>query len=75
MNDSRIGRQVAPGLCGDCAHARVVRSSRESTFYLCLRSVSDIRYPKYPQLPVLTCPGFEPREPAGPEGGEVPADT
>jgi len=48
------------GLCGACLHARRVRSSRESTFYLCRRSANDPRFPKYPRLPVITCKGFEP---------------
>ena len=34
-----------------------------STFYLCERSLTDPRYSKYPPLPVLACPGYEPREP------------
>jgi len=28
-------------------------------FYLCERSRQDARFPKYPPLPVLQCPGFE----------------
>lgn len=35
-------------------------------FYLCERSLTDPRYPKYPPLPVLSCPGYEPRG-AGPD--------
>lgn len=49
---------VFPGLCGECAHARVVDSGR-STFYLCQRAQTDPRYRKYPALPVLACPGYE----------------
>jgi hypothetical protein len=37
----------------------VVRSER-STFYLCERALTDPRFRKYPTLPVLSCPGFEP---------------
>ena len=48
-----------PGLCGACAHSRVVASRRGSTFRLCGRSTTDPRYPRYPVLPVLSCAGFE----------------
>ena len=51
-----------PGLCADCCHARVVRTER-SAFYLCERSLTDPRFPKYPPLPVVSCPGYEPRDP------------
>lgn len=61
---------VFPGLCGDCAHARVVDGGR-SSFYLCERALADQRYRKYPVLPVLACPGYQHRDPAvtppGPE--------
>ncbi len=53
-----------PGLCGDCAHARVIDSGR-STFYLCERALADPRYRKYPQLPMLWCPGHERKAPPG----------
>ncbi len=53
------------GLCGGCRHARAVRSDRGSTFLLCLRSRSDARYPKYPCLPVRTCPGYRPAKTIG----------
>jgi hypothetical protein len=48
------------GLCAECRHADIIRSSR-STFYRCRLSFTDPRFPKYPQLPVLACEGFEPR--------------
>lgn len=51
---------AAPGLCGRCVHAREIVSGRGSRFLLCDRSRYDPRYPRYPQLPVLSCPGFEP---------------
>jgi hypothetical protein len=47
------------GLCATCRHARVIRSDRGSTFYLCRLSFEDASFPKYPRLPVLACPGFE----------------
>jgi len=49
------------GLCAECRHADVVRSTR-STFYRCRLSFTDARFPKYPALPVLDCAGFERRE-------------
>jgi hypothetical protein len=47
------------GLCDSCRHQRVVRNTRGSVFSLCERSKTDPRYPKYPRVPVLECPGFE----------------
>ena len=49
----------------------VLCKSERSTFYLCERSLTDPEYRKYPPLPVLRCPGYEPlarataRRPAG----------
>jgi len=47
------------GLCADCRFMRVIESDRGSTFYLCERSTTDPRFPKYPRLPVLRCAGYE----------------
>ena len=49
------------GLCDSCVHQRVVRNTRGSSFSLCERSQNDPSYPKYPRLPVLSCPGHERR--------------
>ena len=51
------------GLCATCAHCRVIRT-RRSVFYMCERSFTDARFPKYPRLPVLRCVGYAPGEPA-----------
>jgi len=51
------------GLCARCAHAEVVRSGRGSVFVRCARSDHDPRFPRYPVLPRLTCPGHEPGAP------------
>ena len=51
-----------PGLCGLCRHSRVVQTARGSIFRLCERSTTDPRFPRYPNLPVLSCAGFEPIE-------------
>lgn len=62
----------AVGLCASCRHARVTRNRRGSTFYLCRRSASDPRFARYPPLPVVSCPGFEPGPGAG--GAVDPSD-
>jgi len=61
----RGGRPQAPppGLCGRCRHQRLVVNRRGSRFYLCERSKDDDRFPRYPPVPVLRCPGFELGEP------------
>ncbi len=50
------------GLCDSCLHQQLVPNTRGSVFSLCLRSRSDRRYPRYPRIPVLACPGHEPRD-------------
>jgi len=49
------------GLCADGQFARRIESSRGSKFILCGRSATDPSFPKYPRLPVLTCPGYSPK--------------
>lgn len=49
------------GLCDSCRHQRLVRNTRGSTFSLCQRSRTDSRFPRYPRLPVVRCPGYEAR--------------
>jgi hypothetical protein len=58
------------GLCDRCLHQRVVQSGRGSVFSLCERSFDDPRYPKYPRVPVGSCPGFTERagDPPAPAG-------
>jgi hypothetical protein len=48
------------GLCARCAHAARQETARRSTFWRCRRAESDPRFARYPRLPVLACPGFEP---------------
>jgi hypothetical protein len=55
------------GLCDTCVHQQIVRNTRGSVFSLCRRSRDDQRYPRYPRMPVLECPGHE-------EHGDAPAD-
>jgi hypothetical protein len=47
------------GLCATCVHCRVIRA-RRSVFYMCQRSFTDERFPKYPPLPVVRCVGHTP---------------
>jgi hypothetical protein len=51
---------VYAGLCESCQNKRLVRSGRGSTFVLCELSATDPRFPRYPPLPVLSCPGYQP---------------
>jgi hypothetical protein len=60
------------GLCSTCVHCRLIRA-RHSTFYLCQRSFSDARFPKYPPLPVLRCIGYTPGAPS--TGGRLAEPT
>jgi hypothetical protein len=63
-----------PGLCGACRYSRVIQTARGSTFRLCERSATDPRFPRYPNLPVLSCLGFEPaHEDASESDGAAPA--
>ena len=62
------GTPAPRGLCGTCAFARLVTSSRGSSFVLCGRSEDDPRFAKYPPLPMLACPGYE-REDGGTPAG------
>jgi hypothetical protein len=56
----------AAGLCDSCVHQQLVRNTRGSTFSLCRRSREDPAYPRYPRLPVVECPGYEPLRAASP---------
>lgn len=51
---------LTAGLCASCVHVRVIESARGSTFFMCEKSREDARYVKYPRLPVVMCPGFQP---------------
>ena len=56
------------GLCDSCAHQKLIRNSRGSTFSMCLCHRSEPeRFPKYPRLPVIACPGYEPSTISGSE--------
>ncbi|MBF9071212.1 hypothetical protein [Streptacidiphilus fuscans] len=54
-----------PGLCATCAHVHLNETRRGTAYLRCTRATWDAQLPRYPRLPVLTCPGFEQRsEPA-----------
>lgn len=60
MTELSREQRLRAGLCGACRHSRAVTSGKGSVFWMCERSFADPRYRKYPPLPVLQCPGFEP---------------
>jgi len=58
IKGSDSGEKRQAGLCADCVHSQRVESARGSVFWLCELSRSNPAYPKYPRLPVLSCPGY-----------------
>jgi hypothetical protein len=62
-----VARECPPnaGLCARCAHLRLVGAAGRSVFVQCGRSRGDPTFPRYPRLPVVSCPGFEPSKPPG----------
>lgn len=54
------------GLCDACRHCKIIASTRGSVFRLCLLHEVDPRYAKYPRIPVVSCPGYEPKSVASP---------
>lgn len=52
-----------PGLCKSCRHARLQRNARSSTFWRCGLADRDLRFRRYPALPVRACAGYEPGKP------------
>ncbi len=70
MPDTTYG-SPPPGLCGACAHARIVANRRGSVFHLCRAAADDPRLRRYPVLPVLRCHAFRPRDDAGASGAKA----
>jgi hypothetical protein len=58
----RLG--VAPGLCGDCGHAKLNQTRRSTVYLRCTRAEWDSALVRYPRLPVTECAGFERRSAA-----------
>lgn len=50
-----------PGQCESCSYAHIIISGKGSQFFYCTRAEIDTRYPKYPRLPVVECPGYKAR--------------
>jgi hypothetical protein len=48
---------VEPGLCRACENLRLLASPR-SVFVRCGLAETDPAFPRYPPLPVLSCPGY-----------------
>jgi len=58
------------GLCNGCRHQQLVPNTRGSVFSLCRRSRDEPeRFPRYPRLPVVSCPGYERAVPSARSGG------
>lgn len=51
-------RPEVVGLCLTCGHGRRVQSAKGATFFFCGLSARDPAYPRYPRLPVSSCPGY-----------------
>ncbi len=56
------------GLCATCVHARLVVSSRRSTFLRCALADVDPAFARYPALPVLACDGYRRADQPGSRG-------
>ena len=61
--------RAAVGLCFTCRHSRAVTTPR-ARYWLCRLAARDPRFEKYPRLPMLSCPGYEPREEARAPGAD-----
>jgi hypothetical protein len=58
--------QPPPGLCADCAFVHRNETRKGTVYWRCTRAASDPGFPRYPRLPVISCPGFEVPDQAGP---------
>ena len=58
--------QISPkvGLCAGCRYVHVIQSARGSFFLMCKLAKTNPNFPKYPELPVIQCAGFQPPAPA-----------
>lgn len=65
---------TTPGLCGSCRNARVLENRAGSRFWLCGLAREDPRFPRYPTLPVLECPGYSPGTGADADDPRPPAE-
>lgn len=51
---------VPPGLCGACRHAAINETRRGTVYLRCTAAAFRPELPRYPALPVLHCPAYEP---------------
>jgi len=58
---------VEAGLCGSCRHARLNQTRRGPVYLRCQLASVDEAFARYPRLPVLRCPGYQPVEQPAPE--------
>jgi hypothetical protein len=49
---------MTESLCRTCQHRKDVISGKGSRFLLCLLSLEDRRFPKYPPQPLVQCSGY-----------------
>jgi hypothetical protein len=61
VGENAASESAHVGLCADCGYMQRITSDRGSTFYLCGRSAHDPSFPKYPRLPVIRCPAYDPK--------------
>lgn len=50
---------ITVGLCESCRFHSLIVSDKGTEFHLCEKSKTDSTFPKYPQLPVKECNGFQ----------------
>ncbi len=47
------------GLCFSCRYGNRIVSGKGSIFLQCQKHFENPRYPKYPEIPVVDCSGYE----------------
>ena len=50
---------VEAGLCADCVRV-ALQTGPHALYVRCLLASTDPRFPRYPRLPVISCPGYAP---------------
>ncbi len=53
------GLPVPAGLCGSCRYPAVNTTRRGTVYLRCTAAAFRPDLPKYPDLPVVSCPGYE----------------
>ncbi len=46
-------------LCIRCLHCRKIVSGKGSTFLLCEKALTSVKFPKYPPQPVIRCEEYQ----------------